>query len=79
MSRMNTGRTDEIMAEAKRRGITTTLDVFASTPNNLPKVARLLPHTDYFIPLKKARALSGLVDNRNLAQFLMDRGPAAQS
>ncbi len=75
MNRMDTGRTEEIMAEAKRRGVITTLDVFASTPDDLPKVARLLPHTDYFIPSEEeARALSGLHDNRDLAQFLLDRG-----
>ena len=75
MNRMDTGRTEEIMAEAKRRGVITTLDVFASTPADLPKVERLLPYTDYFIPSEEeARALSGLHDNRDLAQFLLDRG-----
>lgn len=77
MNRMDQGRTEEIMAEAKRRGVITTLDVFASTPDDLPKVARLLPHTDYFLPSEEeARALSGLTDNRDLAQFLIDRGAA---
>ena len=75
MNRMDTGRTEEILAEAKRRGVITTLDVFASTPDDLPKVARLLRHTDYFIPSEEeARALSGLHANRDLAQFLLDRG-----
>ena len=77
MNRMDAGRTEDIMAEAKRRGVITTLDVFASTPDDLPKVARLLPHTDYFLPSEEeARALSGLTDNRDLAQFLIDRGAA---
>jgi sugar/nucleoside kinase (ribokinase family) len=76
MNRMDdSGRTEEVMAEAKRRGVITTLDVFASTPADLPKVERLLPYTDYFIPSEEeARALSGLNDNRDLAQFLLDRG-----
>jgi sugar/nucleoside kinase (ribokinase family) len=75
MNRMDQGRTEERMAEAKRRGVITTLDVFASTPDDLPKVARLLPHTDYFLPSEEeARALSGLTENRDLAQFLIDRG-----
>jgi sugar/nucleoside kinase (ribokinase family) len=76
MNRMDdAGRTEEIMAEAKRRGVITTLDVFASTAADLPKVARLLPHTDYFLPSEEeAQALSGLTDNRALAQFLIDRG-----
>jgi sugar/nucleoside kinase (ribokinase family) len=75
MNRMDQGRTEEIMAEAKRRGVVTTLDVFASTPDDLPKVDRLLPYTDYFLPSEEeARALSGLYKNRDLAQFLIDRG-----
>lgn len=75
MNRMDQGRTEEIMAEARRRGVITTLDVFASTPDDLPKVARLLPHTDYFLPSEEeARALSGLSAHRDLAQFLIDRG-----
>ncbi len=75
MNRMDQGRTEEVMTEAKRRGVITTLDVFASTPDDLPKVARLLPHTDYFLPSEEeARALSGLHENRDLAQFLIDRG-----
>ena len=75
MNRMDAGRTVEILAEAKRRGVITTLDVFASTAADLQKVERLLPYTDYFIPSEEeARALSGLHDNRDLAQFLLDRG-----
>ena len=75
MNRMDTGRTEEILAEAKRRGVITTLDVFASTAADLPKVERLLPYTDYFIPSEEeARALSGLHGNSDLAQFLLDRG-----
>jgi sugar/nucleoside kinase (ribokinase family) len=75
MDRMDQGRTEELRAEAKRRGVTTTLDVFASTPDDLPKVARLLPHTDYFLPSEEeARALSGLAAVDDLAAFLLDRG-----
>lgn len=75
MNRMDAGRTEEILAEAKRRGVITTLDVFASTADDLPKVERLLPHTDYFLPSEEeAQALSGLNDNRDQARFLLDRG-----
>ena len=76
MNRMDdSGRTEEIMVEAKRRGVITTLDVFASTAADLPKVERLLPYTDYFMPSEEeARALSGKHENHDLAQFLLDRG-----
>ena len=75
MNRMDAGRTETIMAEARHRGVITPLGVFASTAADLPKVERLLPHTDYFLPSEEeARALSGLHGNRALAQFLLDRG-----
>ena len=76
MNRMDdAGRTEEVMREARARGVITTLDVFASTAADLPKVARLLPYTDYFMPSEEeARALSGLVENHDLAQFLLDQG-----
>ena len=76
MNRMDeSGRTEEVMKEAKRRGVMTTLDVFASTQADLPKVARLLPHTDYFMPSKEeAAALSGLTDSVQITDFLLDRG-----
>lgn len=78
MNRMDdSGRTEELMREAKRRGVITTLDVYASTPADLPKVERLLPHTDYFLPSEEeAQALSGLTSHADLAQFLIDRGAA---
>lgn len=77
MDRMDdAGLTEEIMREAKKRGVITTLDVFSSTPADLPKVERLLPYTDYFLPSEEeARALSDLDDNRKIARFLLDRGP----
>ncbi|MDK4737072.1 sugar kinase [Rhizobium sp. CNPSo 3490] len=76
MNRMDDcGRTAEIMAEARRRGVITTLDVFASTSADLPKVEALLPYTDYFLPSEEeAQALSGLTHNKDLADFLLGRG-----
>jgi sugar/nucleoside kinase (ribokinase family) len=76
MNRMdNSGRTRQVMAEARKRHITTTLDLFFSTPQDLPKVEQLLPYTDYFMPaLEEASALSGLSAHTDLTQFLLDRG-----
>jgi sugar/nucleoside kinase (ribokinase family) len=76
MNRMDdSGTTEALMQEAKNRGVITTLDVFASTPDDLRKVERLLPYTDYFLPSKEeAQALSGLKENADLAQFMLDRG-----
>jgi sugar/nucleoside kinase (ribokinase family) len=76
MNRMDdSGTTEALMREAKRRGMTTTLDVFASTPDDLAKVERLLPYTDYFLPSEEeARALSGRKAHEDLAAFMLDRG-----
>ena len=78
MDRMDHGRTEEVMVEAKARGCVTTLDVFASTSNDLSLVAPLLPYTDYFMPSEEeAMALSGLCDLEEIAKFLLDQGAGA--
>jgi sugar/nucleoside kinase (ribokinase family) len=78
MDRMDKGRTAEVLAEAKKRGCRTTLDVFASTPDDLPLVRPLLEHTDFFMPSEEeAMALSGLTDFEEIARFLLDQGTGA--
>ncbi|MEM6762595.1 MAG: PfkB family carbohydrate kinase [Pseudomonadota bacterium] len=78
MDRMDQGRTAEVLAEAKRRGAITTLDVFASTADDLDLVRPLLPHTDYFMPSEEeAAALSGLSDFEEIAEFLLGLGTKA--
>lgn len=78
MDRMDKGRNAEIMAEAKKRGCMTTLDVFASTPDDLALIKPLLPNTDYFMPSEEeAMALSGLTDFEDIAKFLLDLGVGA--
>lgn len=78
MNAMDKGRNAELLAEAKTRGITTTLDVFASTPDDLPLIRPLLSHTDYFMPSEEeAMALSGMTDYEEIASFLLDQGVGA--
>ncbi|GAB5375882.1 MAG: sugar kinase [Acuticoccus sp.] len=78
MDRMDQGRTADVMAEAKSRGRTTTLDVFAATRDDLRLVEPLLPFTDYFMPSEEeAMALSGLTDLEEVAAFLLDKGAGA--
>lgn len=75
MDRMDGERSFALMAEAKRRGRITTLDVFAASKKDMANVAGLLPHTDYFIPsIEEAQALSGLTDNRDIGKFFSDLG-----
>jgi sugar/nucleoside kinase (ribokinase family) len=50
MTAMDKGRTAEVMQLAKSKGATTTVDIFASSPADLPAIALVLPHTDYFMP-----------------------------
>jgi sugar/nucleoside kinase (ribokinase family) len=78
MDAMDKGRNAEVLAEAKSRGITTTLDVFASTPDDFALVQPLLAHTDYFMPSEEeAMALSGMTDYEDIASFLLDQGVGA--
>ena len=78
MDRMDKGRNAEIMAEAKKRGCITTLDVFASTPDDLVLLRPLLKNTDFFMPSEEeAMALSGLEDFEEIASFLLDQGVGA--
>lgn len=78
MDAMDKGRNAEVLAEAKARGITTTLDVFASTQDDFPLIRPLLPHTDFFLPSQEeAMALSGLTDLEDIASFLLDQGAGA--
>ncbi|PHQ86326.1 MAG: kinase [Thalassobium sp.] len=78
MDAMDKGRNAEILAEAKFRGITTTLDVFASTSEDLSLIKPLLPHTDFFMPSEEeAMALSGLTDFEDIADYLLELGVGA--
>jgi len=75
MDRMDSGRNAELMRRAKAHGATTTLDIFASSEDDLPKVAQVLPHVDYFIPsVDEAQALTGLSDMAEMARKFMDIG-----
>ena len=78
MNKMDNGRTAEIMAAAKLAGCHTTLDVFASTPEDMALIEPLLPHTDYFMPSEEeAMALSGLTDFDDISDFLLSKGAGA--
>lgn len=78
MDAMDKGRNAEIMAEARARGITTTLDVFASTCDDLDLIRPLLANTDFFMPSEEeAMALSGRTDFEDIASFLLDQGAGA--
>lgn len=78
MDRMDRGRTAEVMQAARAKGAVTTLDVFAATRDDMPLVAPLLPHTDYFLPSEEeAMALTGLTDYEAIAAALLEAGCGA--
>jgi sugar/nucleoside kinase (ribokinase family) len=75
MHAMDKGRTAEVLGAAKAAGATTTVDVFAGSPNDMPAVASVLPYTDYFVPsIEEARALTGLFDMGEAARYFVDLG-----
>lgn len=75
MDAMDQGRTREVMQAAKTKGCITTLDVFASTREDLGLIEPLLPYTDYFMPSEEeAEALTGLSDFDAIAAELLSMG-----
>jgi len=78
MRAMDQTRTAEVMAAAKSAGALTTVDVFAGSPDDLPAIARVLQHTDYFLPsIEEAQALTGLRELADAARFFLDLGVKA--
>ena len=75
---MDRGQNAVVMKAAKARGATTTVDVFAGSPLDLPAIAAVLPYTDYFMPsIEEARALTGLVGHGDTARYFLDMGVTA--
>jgi sugar/nucleoside kinase (ribokinase family) len=75
---MDKGQNAKVMQAAKTRGATTTVDVFAGSPKDLPAIASVLPYTDYFMPsIEEAQALTGLTDFGDTARFFLDMGVKA--
>jgi sugar/nucleoside kinase (ribokinase family) len=78
MHAMDKGRNAEVLAAAKACGALTTVDVFAGSPDDMPAVASVLPHTDFFLPsIEEARALSGLSHMGDAAKYFLDLGVGA--
>jgi sugar/nucleoside kinase (ribokinase family) len=78
MHAMDKRRTAEALSAAKAAGAITTVDVFAGSPDDMPAVASVLPHTDYFLPsIEEARALSGLFDMDDAAKYFLGLGANA--
>ncbi len=75
MQKMDSGRNAELMKRAKQNGAVTTVDIFAGSKDDMPAVAMVLPHTDYFMPsIEEAQALTGLEDMGEMARHFIGLG-----
>ena len=75
MKKMDEGRNAELMKRAKKNGAVTTVDIFAGSKDDMPAVAMVLPHTDYFMPsIEEAQALTGLHDMGEMARHFIGLG-----
>ena len=75
MKRMDGGRNAELAKRAQAAGAITTADIFAGSKDDMPAVASILPHTDYFMPsIEEAHALTGRDDLDGTAKFFLDHG-----
>ena len=75
MSRMDSGQNARLAKHAKERGAIVTVDVFASSKNDMAAIEQILPYTDYFLPsIEEAQALTGCNDLEETAQYFLDRG-----
>ncbi|MBN9468729.1 MAG: kinase [Bosea sp.] len=75
MDKMDPAQNARLLQRAKQAGAVTTVDVFAGSPEDLPAVARVLPHTDYFMPsVEEAMALTGRRDLSDMASQFFDYG-----
>jgi sugar/nucleoside kinase (ribokinase family) len=75
MDRMDERQNARLLQRARQAGAATTVDVFAGSPDDLPTVARVLPHTDYFMPsVEEAMALTGRQDLSDMASQFFDYG-----
>ncbi|MDA3922361.1 MAG: sugar kinase [Salinisphaera sp.] len=75
IDRMDGAPSVALFKEAKRRGVITLLDVFASKAEDMDLIEGLLPYTDYFLPsIEEAAALSGQNECEEMAAFFLERG-----
>lgn len=78
LSRLDGPASVRLLAEAKRRSRTTTLDLLAANASTAHLVLPLLPHVDYFMPsIEEAQDISGRNGPEACAEFYLDRGAAA--
>lgn len=78
LSKLDGEASVRLLAEAKRQGRTTTLDLLAASASTTHLVLPLLPHVDYFMPsIEEAQDISGRTGPEDCADFYLGQGAAA--
>ena len=78
LKRLDGPASTTILAEAKRRGCTTTFDLIAANAQTAAIVMPLLPHIDYFMPsIEEAQDMSGCLGPEACAAFYLSHGATA--
>lgn len=78
LAKMDRGQSARLLAHAKTRGLTVTLDLIGPTDQTLGQLRELLPHVDYFMPsMEEAQFISGRTDPVEAARFFKDSGAGA--
>jgi len=75
LAAMDGGQSAKLLAHAKARGLTVTLDLIAPDGNTMETLAPLLAHVDWFMPsIEEARLLSGHETLAEVAAFFTEAG-----
>jgi len=78
LSKLDGQASVRLLAEAKKRGRTTTLDLLAANASTAHLVMPLLPHVDYFMPsIEEAQDISGRSGPEECAEFYLGKGAMA--
>jgi sugar/nucleoside kinase (ribokinase family) len=78
LSKLDGEASIRLLAEAKKRGRTTTLDLIAADASTAQLVLPLLPHVDYFMPsIEEAQDISGCKGPDDCADFYLGKGATA--
>jgi sugar/nucleoside kinase (ribokinase family) len=78
LSKLDGEASVRLLAEAKKQGRTTTLDLLAANASTAHLVLPLLPHVDYFMPsIEEAQDISGRQGPEACADFYLGQGAAA--
>lgn len=78
LNRLDGQNSTDLLAEARRRGRTTTLDLLGGNASTAHLVLPLLPHVDYFMPsIEEAQDMSGLQGPEACAEFYLGLGATA--